>query len=52
MYEAQKDTDKFGNKGYGMGLAIVKELVENLGGSITLKSTEGVDSTFMFTITK
>ncbi|WP_051935712.1 PAS domain-containing protein [Salegentibacter sp. Hel_I_6] len=38
--------------GTGMGLAVTKKIIENLGGKIWLKSEEGKGSIFHFTIAK
>ncbi|MGZ3755541.1 MAG: PAS domain S-box protein [Mucilaginibacter sp.] len=38
--------------GTGMGLAVTKKIIENLGGKISVRSVEGKGSTFYFTLSK
>ncbi len=52
LFEAQEANDNYGDKGYGMGLAIVQELINKMGGVISLDSTVGVGTKFMFTTKK
>jgi signal transduction histidine kinase len=50
IFETIGATDKFGEKGNGIGLATVKTLVEGLGGSIHLISEPGHGANFEFTL--
>lgn len=52
LFEAQDTKDNYGDKGYGMGLAMVKELINKMGGTISLDSTVGVGTKFIFTTKK
>jgi signal transduction histidine kinase len=44
--------DRFNNKGTGIGLATVKRLVEKMDGHIEVISTNGMGSSFDFTLSK
>tara|TARA_Y100001972_G_scaffold129172_1_gene194856 strand:+ start:5146 stop:6363 length:1218 start_codon:yes stop_codon:yes gene_type:complete len=50
IFSVMKTEDRFGKQGNGIGLATVKKLVEELGGSIQVKSEMGSFSQFIFTI--
>ncbi len=52
LFQVLELEDYSGEKGSGIGLATVKKVVENLGGTIELNSEVNVGSEFIFTISK
>lgn len=50
MFKILTNKDRFGKKGNGIGLAIVKEKIELLGGKIWLESAPKMGTTFYFTL--
>ena len=52
MFQTLSHADRFGNKGTGIGLHTVKNLVVLLGGNITIESTIGEGSTFKVKINR
>ncbi|XMO86532.1 GAF domain-containing sensor histidine kinase [Algibacter sp. AS12] len=52
LFHTAHHEDSKGNKGTGIGLFTVKSLINKLGGTITVESTEGIGTTFKFTVAK
>jgi signal transduction histidine kinase len=47
-----KITDRYNRQGSGIGLSTVKDLIVALGGSIAVRSTPGIGTTFLIAIKK
>ncbi|KJD33012.1 hypothetical protein PK35_08570 [Tamlana nanhaiensis] len=52
LFSTVEETDRFGQKGHGIGLSTVKKLVTKLGGNISVKSAVGKGSCFSFSLKK
>ena len=52
IHQSENAADSTAISGYGLGLCTVKKLVNELHGTISVSSTEGVGSTFSFSIQK
>jgi len=52
LFTTLGEKDRFGNTGTGIGLSIVKKLVENQGGIITVDAEDGKGATFEFSLKK
>ncbi|MFV8355190.1 sensor histidine kinase [Flavobacterium sp. XS1P32] len=50
LFEVATATDKFGDRGTGIGLATVKKLVEALHGTIKVESEMGIGTKFIMTL--
>ena len=52
IFQVISGTDRYGKPGNGIGLATVKKMVENSGGSIQIESELGKGAKFIFTLEK
>lgn len=52
LFSTAAEKDRRGNKGNGIGLSTVKKLINNLGGSIKVKSEVGLYTNFYFQVEK
>jgi len=52
LFQTASIKDQYGNKGNGIGLAVVKKITDKLGGNIFVESEEGQGTEFHFSIAK
>lgn len=52
LFTKLQNEDRYGHQGTGIGLSTVKNLVEGLGGKVTVQSEMGRGTTFSFTLLK
>lgn len=52
LFQTASIKDQFGNKGNGIGLAVVKKITDKLGGNIFVESEVGQGTEFHFSIAK
>jgi signal transduction histidine kinase len=52
LFQTASVKDQYGNKGNGIGLAVVKKITDKLGGNIFVESEEGQGTEFHFSIAK
>lgn len=52
LFATAQKTDRYGKTGTGIGLAMVKKVIKNLDGTISVSAKEGKGSDFKFTLAK
>jgi signal transduction histidine kinase len=50
LFKSFERLDRVRAKGHGLGLSIVRRIVEKLGGQVGVESEKGVGSVFSFTL--